>query len=112
MNQFDYKLNLEEINRETKKTVLRKLMSRYMSRANSSYQAHYAVDRYSANDLEKAKIALMNFNLAKKTVERWEELGWDTKGVPNYILTKYIAVDIRVSLQHAVKLLGSKDNVQ
>ena len=110
MNTFDYKLKQQEIGRTTKKTDLRKLISAYMTKADSNYKSYYQIDRYRKDDFTKVNIALKYFELGKLAVARWEELEFDLKQLPDYTKRAYVEVDIRMSLEHAVKLLGSKDN--
>ena len=111
MNDFDYRLKTQEIGRITKKTELRQLISHYMSRADRHYKAVYDVDAYDRNGFEKASISLQYLNLGKIAVARWDELGFLRKSLPSYTKRTSFTVSINVPIEHAVKLLGSKDNV-
>ena len=105
MNALDYKLKLEEINRETKKTALKKFMSTYMKAANKEYRAVYDVDTYFTHSYDKAHTALQYFKLSKIALARWDNLSFGRKGLPDYLQISAVLVNINVTLENAVKLL-------
>lgn len=109
MDEFKYQIELNEINNETKVTMLKKKISTYYSLANSN-----AYSKDGSWPLSGLRYKLRSLNLARAAQDRYISLGKNISKLPQMHQGTPITfnVDLRGAIDDIIKLLEESTKCQ
>jgi len=103
MDEFKYTVTLENINKITSKTRLKKLLKKYMAIASPNYKLIWLDTYDDSYDIKYLTSCLYAQKLAKAITARYIDIGGSKLDLPQYAFSIDFDVNVTMSLEQAVK---------
>jgi len=105
MDEFKYTVALENINKITSKTRLKKLLKKYMAIASPSYKSTWLDTYDDSYDIEYLTSCLYAQKLVKDIIARYIDIGGSKLDLPQYVFTIDFDVNVTMSLEQAIECI-------
>ena len=111
MNEFQFIIQLEKINKATQKTYLKTKLIRYIGISNPYYRSSNKTRSYSkTSDIRAIQTAVYAKQLCKAIVNRYIDITGSTAGLPQYASFLQVDVSVYMQLEEALEWVKSKQD--
>ena len=111
MNEFQFTIQLEKINKATQKTYLKKKLTKYIGIANPYYRSSNNTISYSkTSNIEALQTAVYAKQLCKAIVNRYIDIAGSTAGLPQYASFLQLDILVYMQLEEALEWVKSKQD--